>query len=96
MSSTVNGVPVRRFPVRRERDPLQFGRLSHRVFEHAHSVADELAWLESEGPASPALVDHLERAAPELDFVLLFSYRYYHAWHAARRAPLEGRARADG
>jgi glycosyltransferase involved in cell wall biosynthesis len=83
----VNGVAVRRFPVRHERNPNQFGRQSQRVFEHPHSVADELSWLESEGPASPALVEHLCRAAAGLDFVLLFSYRYYHAWHAARRLP---------
>jgi glycosyltransferase involved in cell wall biosynthesis len=81
----VNGVTVRRFPVRRERNPLQFGRLSRRVFDEPHSVADELAWLESEGPASPALVDYLTTTAPTLDFVLLFSFRYYHAWHGARR-----------
>jgi glycosyltransferase involved in cell wall biosynthesis len=81
----VNGVQVRRFPVRHERNPLHFGRLSRRVFEHTHSIADELSWLESEGPASPALLRHLSDAAPDLDFVLLFSYRYYHAWHAARR-----------
>jgi glycosyltransferase involved in cell wall biosynthesis len=55
------------------------------VFEHTHSIADELSWLESEGPASPALIRHLSDTAPDLDFVLLFSYRYYHAWHAARR-----------
>jgi glycosyltransferase involved in cell wall biosynthesis len=83
----VNGVPVRRFPVRHERNPDHFGRQSRRVFEHAHSVADELSWLDSEGPASPALVEHLCRAAADLDFVLLFSYRYYHAWHVARRLP---------
>ncbi len=81
----INGVPVRRFPVRHERNPLQFGRRSHHVFDHPHSLADELAWLESEGPASPAMLDHLASRAPDLDFVLLFSYRYYHAWHAARR-----------
>jgi glycosyltransferase involved in cell wall biosynthesis len=81
----VNGVPVRRFPVQHERNPTHFGRLSRRVFDQAHSVADELAWLESEGPASPALLNHLTREAADLDFVLLFSYRYYHAWHAARR-----------
>ncbi len=83
----VNGVKVRRFPVRREREPLRFGRLSHQVFDHRHSVADELTWLASEGPESPALVDYLAAAAGTLDFVLLFSYRYYHAWHAARRLP---------
>jgi glycosyltransferase involved in cell wall biosynthesis len=83
----VNGIPVRRFPVRQERDPYHFGRLSRRVFGDQHSVGDELAWLESEGPASPAMIDYLERSAPQLDFVLLFSYRYYHAWHGARRVP---------
>lgn len=81
----VNGVTVRRFPVRHERNPLHFGRQSRRVFETTHSMADELSWLESEGPASPALVDYLSSRASDLDFVLLFSYRYYHAWHGARR-----------
>jgi glycosyltransferase involved in cell wall biosynthesis len=82
---SINGITVRRFPVDRERDPREFGRLSHRVFEHQHSIADELRWLESEGPTSRALVDHLARA-DAFDFVLLFSFRYYHAYHAARRA----------
>jgi len=79
----VNGIPVRRFPVRHERVPREFGRLSRKVFEHEHSLADELAWLDSEGPASPAMLEYLEGAA--FDYALLFSYRYYHAWHAARR-----------
>ena len=83
----INGVTVRRFPVSRERHPIDFGRRSIRVFDRMHSVADELRWLESEGPASPALVRHVERAAVDFDFVLLFSYRYYHAWHLARRIP---------
>ena len=84
---TVNGVAVRRFPVSRERHPLEFGRRSRRVFEESHSLADEVAWLDSEGPTSPALIDHLARSADAFDYVLLFSYRYYHAWHGARRLP---------
>ena len=81
----VNDIPVRRFPVRHERDPYQFGRRSRRVFDDTHSVADEIGWLDSEGPASPAMIDYLQREAANLDFILLFSYRYYHAWHGARR-----------
>ncbi len=81
----VNGVQVRRFPVTHERTPEDFGRHSRRVYERRHSIADELAWLDSEGPASPALLAYLERAAPSLDFAIMFSYRYYHAYHAARR-----------
>src|SRR5215207_2641778 len=83
----VNGVTVRRFPVAHERTPHEFGRRSQRVFDRQHSVADELAWLESEGPASPALIEHVEQHAGNLDFVILFSYRYHHAWHLARRVP---------
>lgn len=83
----VNGVSVRRFPVSHERTPGDFGRRSQRVFEKTHSIADELGWLESEGPASPALISYVEKAARDLDFVILFSYRYYHAWHLSRRLP---------
>jgi glycosyltransferase involved in cell wall biosynthesis len=81
----VNGIAVRRFPVRHERDPYEFGRRSRRVFHETHSVADEIAWLDSEGPASPAMIRYLDREAATFDAVLLFSYRYYHAWHAAQR-----------
>ncbi len=86
-SEKVKGIVVRRFPVRYERTPHEFGRRSQRVFEKTHSIADELAWLDSEGPSSPALVEYVEKAAANLDFVILFSYRYYHAWHIARRIP---------
>jgi glycosyltransferase involved in cell wall biosynthesis len=82
----VNGIPVRRFPVKHERDPLVFGRLSDRVFRQQHSIADELEWLDVEGPASPALTAHVARHAAEFDFCIFFSYRYYHAYHGARAA----------
>ena len=84
-SERINGVAVRRFPVAHERRPLEFGRRSRAVFDHTHSIADELDWLESEGPASPALVDYIARSAASLDFVIFFSYRYYHSFHGVRR-----------
>ena len=86
-TETVNGVPVRRFPVARERDPQDFGQRSTQVFERRHSVADEMAWLDSEGPTSPALIDYIGQQAEAFDFFLFFSYRYYHAWHGVRRVP---------
>ncbi len=86
-TETINGVPVRRFPVARERDPQDFGQRSTQVFERRHSVADEIAWLDSEGPTSPALIDYIGQQADAFDFFLFFSYRYYHAWHGVRRVP---------
>ena len=80
---TVHGIRVRRFAVDRERNPDDFGRQSTRVFDHPHSVDDELAWLRSEGPTSRRMIEHL--ATGGFEYVILFSYRYYHAYHAARR-----------
>ncbi len=82
----INNIAVRRFAVTRERDPLAFGRSSERVFNQPHSVADELEWLEEEGPTSPALISYIEKHEGEFDFLLFFSYRYYHAFHGARAA----------
>ncbi len=57
------------------------------VFGRPHSIADELAWLDSEGPTSPALIDYIGQQADAFDFFLFFSYRYYHAYHGVRRVP---------
>jgi glycosyltransferase involved in cell wall biosynthesis len=83
-TDTVDGVAVRRFRVKHERDPRLFGRRSDRVFEQRHSLADELDWLDAEGPTSPALIDYLRAHGSSYDFCLFFSYRYYHAYHGAR------------
>ena len=80
----IGGVTVRRFPVARARDVHDFGRRSTAVFTRTHSLSDELAWLESEGPTSPALVKHLASAVDACDWFVFFSYRYYHAFHGVR------------
>jgi len=82
----VDGLTVRRFRVKHERDPRVFGRRQQRVFEQRHSIGDELDWLDAEGPTSPALVDHIAKYAGEYRFCLFFSYRYYHAFYGARAA----------
>ena len=80
----VNGIVVHRFPVRQERDPANFGYWSQRVFERTHSLSDELRWLKSEGPTSPALIRQISRSINDYDYFLFFSYRYFHAYHGIR------------
>jgi glycosyltransferase involved in cell wall biosynthesis len=82
----VNGIPVERFPVSRERDLIDFRDRSAHVFRQRHSVQDELGWLDSQGPTSPGLLKRLERIADECDFVILFSARYGPAFYGARFA----------
>ena len=83
----VNGVPVERFVVSRERDTFEFDRRSRQVFHDVHSLHDELQWLESEGPTSPDLINRVTRDPNEFDFAVFFSVRYYHAYHGARALP---------
>ena len=89
-SETIHGLTVRRFPVVRPRRPRHFARLSERVFGRRHSIADEVAWLDSEGPRSPALIAYLRSHEGDYDYCLFFSFRYYHAYHGIRAVP--GRA----
>lgn len=79
--SFVNGIPVRRFKVRKPRDPDRFGRISERVFRSSHDEKDELKWLVEQGPYSPALVRYLRRHRDRYDYFIFFSYRYYHSFH---------------
>jgi len=83
----VNGIPVRRFPVSRVRDPIEFSRVSARVFTETHSVNDELEWLAAEGPTSPALIAYIRAHEADYDFFIFFSVRYPHSYHGARAVP---------
>ena len=80
----INGIAVERFRVSRERNAAEFGLRSDHVFSRRHSLEDELDWLTSEGPTSPALLARLSQGRDEFDFVLLFCARYFHAYHGAR------------
>ena len=80
----VNGHTVHRFPVDHERDVNVFARRSDQVFQQSHSQQDELAWLDSEGPTSRALISYLRAHEQQYDFFVFFSYRYYHSYHGVR------------
>jgi glycosyltransferase involved in cell wall biosynthesis len=80
----VNGVRVRRFKVKRPRDPDRFGRLSQKVFLGLHDERDELAWLDEQGPLSPKLLAFLKRRHDEYDYFVFFSYRYYHSFYGVQ------------
>ena len=83
----VNGVPVRRFGVSRPRRPERFGRIQEHVFRSEHRLADELRWLDEEGPRAPGLIRHIRRHAGDYDHFVFFSYRYYHSYWGIRAVP---------
>ncbi len=75
----LNGVRVTRFPVARPRDILRFAALSDAIRSPRHTVEDEEAWMDAQGPYAPALRDHVVRVAEEgrYDALIFFSYRYW-------------------
>ena len=72
----VEGIEVTRHPVTRTRSDDRFGPLSERVFTLEHDRADEIAWVEENGPFAPGLVRALP-AVTDVDLFLFYSYRYY-------------------
>ncbi len=86
-AETVNGVPVRRFPVTRTRRPEKFGRLQNQLLARAHSEAEELRWLDEEGPRAPGLIDYIREHEAAYDYFIFFSYRYYHSYWGIRAVP---------
>jgi glycosyltransferase involved in cell wall biosynthesis len=83
----VHGIAVHRFPVATERNPIEFAKWSEQVFTRQHSLRDELAWLEAEGPTSPALIEHIKQHEADYDFFIFFSFRYHHSFHGCRAVP---------
>ncbi|OGD17072.1 MAG: hexosyltransferase [Candidatus Aminicenantes bacterium RBG_13_59_9] len=84
---TVNGIRVRRFPVTHVRNPERFGRLQENLLRREHTEADELKWLDEEGPRAPGLIEYLKSRAASYDHILFFSYRYYHSYWGVKAVP---------
>jgi glycosyltransferase involved in cell wall biosynthesis len=81
----LNGIRVNRFRVQRPRDPEIFGRIQRHIFENEHALADEMRWLDEEGPLVPDLLAALEAREKEFAYFLFFSYRYYHSYYGVKK-----------
>ena len=68
---------VRRFRVARPRHLNSFREISEHVFAGRASAAEQDHWFQANGPAMPALLDHLTAHGHEYDRVLFWAFRYY-------------------
>jgi hypothetical protein len=68
----LNGILVNRFRVIKPRDPKIFGQVQNIVFLEEHTLADELLWLEEEGPMVPELIQNLEKREKEFAYFIFF------------------------
>ncbi len=85
----LNGVLIRRFPVRRTRDIESFDRFSARIFHNPHSPDDEKEWMERQGPFSTGLVSALSKEEGSHDLFVFFTYLYYCTYWGLKAVPPE-------
>jgi glycosyltransferase involved in cell wall biosynthesis len=75
--SAEDGVRVIRFPVAQRRDLKRFADLSDEVFDGGAASALQEEWFRQNGPATPALLEHLRAVGSTYDLVVFWAYRYY-------------------
>jgi glycosyltransferase involved in cell wall biosynthesis len=84
-SSTVNGLAVHRYPVRKKRVAREFASLCNVVYYETHTREEEEAWVRSNGPYAPALVKAVGAARERFDFFLFYCFRYYQSYYGLPR-----------
>jgi len=73
---TINGILVRRFPVRATRDVEKFNRFSADLLSRPHSYYDEIRWMALQGPDVPDLFAFVRERQDDYDLFLFFTYLY--------------------
>jgi glycosyltransferase involved in cell wall biosynthesis len=72
----IRGVTVRRFATAATRDIDAFNKYSEWIHHNPHTRADEMEWLEQQGPWCPGLIEYLRRQHQHYDVLIFFTYRY--------------------
>ena len=73
---TINGVPVRRFSVDRERNMPEFNRFTQEIMGRRRTYFDEMRWMELQGPITTDLLSYLETRQDQYDLFFFMTYLY--------------------
>lgn len=72
----INGVPIWRFLVDRERDVKEFNRSCAQIMQGQYNYFDEMRWMELQGPISSGLLHFLEMRQRHYDLFFFMTYQY--------------------
>jgi glycosyltransferase involved in cell wall biosynthesis len=75
---TLDGIPVKRFEVKQERNIEEFNSFSEQFFATPPDQRNnEREWLDLQGPYCPTLLKYLEENRDKYDGFIFFTYLYY-------------------
>jgi glycosyltransferase involved in cell wall biosynthesis len=74
--SQLQGVRLHRFPVDKPRDWLAAQRRTGELLHSQHSILDELAWAQEQGPLSTPLLQFIEASESRFDLFIFVTYIY--------------------
>ena len=74
----INGVPVRRFSVKKIRDVEKFSGMAARFDDPIMlTIEEEKDWIEEQGPKVPQLLAYIKKHKADYDVFFFFTYLYY-------------------
>ncbi len=77
----VDGIPVIRFKVEKQRVFENYERIANKVCFFRHTDKEEYIWLEEHGPYCPSLIDFIKKNKNKYDIFVFFSYRYWNSFY---------------
>lgn len=84
----INGVNVIRFPVDKERNSEEFGKLSGELFgNYEHDYLTELKWQQLQGPYCTKLLNYLKIHKDEYNSIIFMTYLYFTTYYGLHIAP---------
>ena len=73
---TINGITVRRFRNKKERDINLHRRIEEKVFYNSHDRDDEIRWIDEQGPYCEKLIEYIKENKNNYDCFVFFTFRY--------------------
>ncbi len=75
----INGITVRRFATKKERDMKKFARISVELNRKGkyRTEEDEFKWVDEQGPYSLELIDYIREHKDDYDLFVFVTYLYY-------------------
>ena len=79
-----NGIRIHRFMNASKRNPKKHNKIQDAVYYSAHSISDEISWINEQGPNCPKLIEYISEKQDKYDCFVFFTFRYYPSYYGIK------------